>query len=315
MIRSLLALLLASAPAGAFDLALPLDCTLGETCFIQQYMDHDPGPAAQDFSCGPLSYDTHEGTDFALPSLAAMQAGVDVRAAAPGVVRGSRDGMADLAFGDPAAAALDGRDCGNGVVIAHEGGWETQYCHMKRGSIAVRAGQQVAAGDRLGQVGLSGRTQFPHLHLSVRQNGREVDPFAPGATGCGTAATAPLWAEAIPYRPGGIIGIGLAEAVPDFAAVKAGSVPAASGAAAPALVVWAYLFGTRAGDVLHLQITGPAGALLAEDIALDRTQAQSFRAIGKRLAEARWPAGSYGGSAILRRDGAEIDRASLALKF
>lgn len=312
MIRSIALLLLASAPAEAFELWQPIDCRLGETCFIQQYMDHDPGPAAQDFLCGPLSYDGHEGTDFALPSLAAMQAGVTVQAAAPGVVRGIRDDMADMAFGTPGAPALEGRDCGNGVVIAHEGGWETQYCHMKRGSIAVRPGDRVMAGSPLGQVGLSGRTQFPHLHLSLRQNGREVDPFAPASAGCGASAT-PLWADPMPYQPGGIIAIGLSDAVPPFDAVKAGTVPPPAGATAPALVVWAYLFGTRAGDVLRLQITDPEGAVIADDIALDRTQAQSFRALGKRLRAAQWPGGTYTGSAILLRNGAEVDRATLAL--
>ena len=43
--------IMAPAAAGAFDLALPVDCRLGETCFIQHYPDHDPGPAAQDFAC------------------------------------------------------------------------------------------------------------------------------------------------------------------------------------------------------------------------------------------------------------------------
>ena len=312
MIRSLSLLLLASAPAGAFELSLPLDCRLGDSCFIQQYMDHDPGPGAQDFNCGPLSYQDHEGTDFALPSLAAMQAGVAVLAAAPGVVRGIRDDMPDIAFGDPAAPPLEGRDCGNGVVIAHEGGWETQYCHMKRGSVTVRAGQRVAAGDQLGQVGLSGRTQFPHLHLSLRQNRREVDPFAPASAGCGATA-APLWAEPIPYQAGGIIAIGLTDAVPGYDAVKAGTLAPPTDASAPALVVWAYVFGSRAGDVLQLQITGPDGTVVAEDVTLDRTQAQSFRALGKRLGAALWPSGRYTGTAILLRDGAEVDRASLTL--
>ena len=76
-------------------LALPLDCTLGETCFIQNYVDADGGPGAADFTCGGLSYDGHKGTDFALLSHSAAQAGVNVLAAAPGVVRAVRDGVAD----------------------------------------------------------------------------------------------------------------------------------------------------------------------------------------------------------------------------
>jgi murein DD-endopeptidase MepM/ murein hydrolase activator NlpD len=121
MIRALAPLLMALAsPAGAFELAFPAGCTLGQDCYIQQYHDHDPGPEATDYTCGPLSYDGHDGTDIALPTRADMAAGVAVLAAAPGVVKGLRDGVAD------AAPFPTGQDCGNGVVIDHGNGWETQ---------------------------------------------------------------------------------------------------------------------------------------------------------------------------------------------
>ena len=58
MIRpALLTLLLSMGPAmsraqDAPRLAFPVACVLGETCYIQQYMDRDPGPGARDFTCG-----------------------------------------------------------------------------------------------------------------------------------------------------------------------------------------------------------------------------------------------------------------------
>ncbi|MFZ9199919.1 MAG: M23 family peptidase, partial [Paracoccaceae bacterium] len=120
MIRALAPLLMALAfPAGAFELAFPAGCTLGQDCYIQQYHDHDPGSEATDYTCGPLSYDGHDGTDIALPTRADMAAGVAVLAAAAGVVKGLRDGVAD------AAPFPTGQDCGNGVVIDHGNGWET----------------------------------------------------------------------------------------------------------------------------------------------------------------------------------------------
>ena len=92
-----------------------------------------------------------------------------------------------------------GRDCGNGVVIDHDDGWQTQYCHLRRGSVGVTRGQAVARGDRLGVVGMSGRTQFPHLHLSVRRDGAVIDPFAPSdpprCTDAAQTAPAPLWSD------------------------------------------------------------------------------------------------------------------------
>ena len=76
-----------SAAANPPRLGLPVSCSLGETCFIQQFVDHAPGPTARDYTCGALSYDGHKGTDFGLPNLRHMAAGVDVLAAASAGVR------------------------------------------------------------------------------------------------------------------------------------------------------------------------------------------------------------------------------------
>lgn len=306
MIRLAILLALAS-PAGAFELAFPADCSLGQGCYIQQYVDHDPGPGAQDFSCGGLSYQGHDGTDIALPSVAAMAAGVNVLAAAAGTVKGARDGIADF------APIVAGKECGNGVLVDHGDGWETQYCHMKQGSVAVQVGQTVSAGAVLGQIGQSGMAEFPHLHLAVRQNGQNLDPFAPGTlTTCG-AGTDDLWQTPIAYQPGGLLAVGLADAVPEFVAIKAGLASPDLPTNAPALVVWAYLFGPRPGDAIVFEINGPEGRVIAERVVLEKAQALAFRAVGKRLKAAAWPVGRYQGAAVLLRDGVELGRESLAI--
>ncbi|KIC15636.1 M23 family metallopeptidase [Leisingera sp. ANG-DT] len=313
-LASLLTLLSLAAPAAAGDFVLqfPLDCTLGEDCRIQQFVDRDPGKEATDFTCGTLSYDGHKGTDFALPYLSDMHAGVAVRAAADGVVRGTRNSMPDQYANGQNEAAIDGKECGNGVVLSHGSGWETQYCHMKRGSVRVESGQKVRAGDVLGEVGLSGQTQFPHLHLSVRKDGAVVDPFAPDSLdSCGGPASHTLWADPLPYQPGGLIGAGFSTAIPGFDAIQAGTADQAPLAAdAPALVFWAYAYGSLAGDQLELSVTGPGGELVSHSEALERTQAQLFRAAGRRLRGGQWPAGTYTGTARLMRDGTEVDRFS-----
>jgi murein DD-endopeptidase MepM/ murein hydrolase activator NlpD len=309
MIRSAALLTLALAPpAGAFELALPVDCTLGDGCYIQQFPDHDPGPGAADFTCGPLSYDGHDGTDFALPTRADMDRGVTVLAAAPGAVKGTRDGVQDF------APPVEGRECGNGVVIDHGNGWETQYCHLKQGTVRVATGDRVDTGTPLGQIGQSGQAAFPHLHLSVRQDGREVDPFAPAATACGSAGD-DLWAPDIAPDPGGLLGIGIAPSVPDFAAIKAGLLSPDLPVDAPALVVWAYLFGPRAGDALILSITGPEGEVISERVVLDKTQALAFRAVGRKLRAAEWPPGPYAATATLLRGAQELDRMAVTISL
>ncbi|WP_366523203.1 M23 family metallopeptidase [uncultured Tateyamaria sp.] len=281
----------------------PIDCNLGTDCFVQQYVDRDPTDGARDFRCQSLSYDGHKGTDFALRSRAQMEQGVDVVAAASGTVRAIRDGMADQLVTSENRAALAGRDCGNGLVIDHADGWSTQYCHFKRGSVQVRSGDKVTSGDVLGQVGLSGRTQFPHVHITVRKDDAVIDPFDPtGTSTCAVPSAETLWQTPIAYQPGGVIATGFADAVPEYDTIKAGQAHRAElPADAPALVVFGYIFGARAGDTLHLRITGPDGEVIDRAVDLDRTQAQLFRAIGKRRRDAHWPVGIYEGTATLIR--------------
>ena len=124
-LRAGLALLAIAGLAPAADaappaLAWPLDCRLGEDCWIVHHPDTDPGPGAQDFRCGSLTYDGHKGTDIALRDRAAMFQPVPVRAAAAGIVLGTRDTAADH-LGDATSiqAAIDkGEECGNGLRAA-----------------------------------------------------------------------------------------------------------------------------------------------------------------------------------------------------
>lgn len=312
MIGRLCACLLGSATLAAaepFSLAFPVDCTLGETCYIQQYVDHDPGPGARDFTCQGLSYDGHKGTDIGLPSHEAMAAGVTVRAAAPGIVRGMRDGVSDRVY---SGEDLGGQDCGNGVAITHADGWETQYCHMKQGSIAVTQGQQVAAGTPLGEIGLSGRTQFPHLHITLRHDGAVVDPFAPaGAESCGSEET--LWQKPMDYRPGGILSLGFAARVPSLADVAEGAADDIPPRRDTALVGYGYGFGARAGDILRIVIDGPEGQVIAHEARIEKAQATLFRAAGRKAQASGWPAGEYHLSVTLLRGAETIDRRSTRL--
>jgi hypothetical protein len=292
-------------------LIFPVDCTLGETCFLQQFVDRDPGPGSRAFDCGPQSYDGHAGTDIRLADLADLAADVAVLAAADGVVQALRDGIADAGT----AAAPPGQGCGNGVLLRHPGGWETQYCHLREGSIAVRPGEEVTAGAVLGRIGYSGNTEFPHLEFLLRHAGATVDPFDPGdASACATG-TPPLWAAPIDNPGGGILDLGFAEAVPAYEAIQAGA--AGTGAIAtqaPGLVLWAYLHGGRAGDVVTLRIAdGDGAAIHAQEVRLDRSQAQLFRAAGRSTPATGWPPGLYHGEVRLLRGSREIDRAETSV--
>lgn len=306
-----IATLLAS-PALASNLRLqsPIDCTPGKDCYIQQYMDHDPGLGARDHRCGTLTYEGHNGTDFALPDLAAMSRGVTVRASAGGKVVGARDGVEDRIHTADQSDEIAGRECGNGVVIEHFDGWETQYCHMRKGSVTVRTGDIVVVGDKLGEVGLSGQTEFPHLHLSVRYQGVHINPFAPTTSDTCSASKEErtLWINPPEYQAGGVISLGFSDDLPDFESIKQGNASSqVLPTNAPALVLYGYGFGGQNGDRMHLFLSGPAGTVIDHTDTLARNQAQFFRAAGTRLRGTTWPKGTYRARVAIERDGHLLD--------
>lgn len=134
------------------SLALPIRCELGVTCFVQNYVDHKDSDKARDYRCGGRIYHGHDGTDIRSPNLEIQSKGVEVLAAAPGRIVGVRDGVDDISVRIAGKAAVAGRQCGNGAVIEHENGWQTQYCHMAKGSLRVKLGDQTVTGHAFGKV-------------------------------------------------------------------------------------------------------------------------------------------------------------------
>ena len=95
----------------------------------------------------------HAGTDFAGPI------GTPIYATADGVVTSA------------------GWSSGYGrlIKIQHEFGIETRYAHLN--SMRVSVGQRVSRGERIGDMGNSGRSTGPHLHYEVRVGGTPVNPM------------------------------------------------------------------------------------------------------------------------------------------
>ncbi len=60
------------------------------------------------------------------------------------------------------------------VEIDHGGGIKTRYGHLRR--TLVKKGQTVQLGDKIGQLGSSGRSTGPHVHYEVIVDGKKVDP-------------------------------------------------------------------------------------------------------------------------------------------
>ncbi|MFN3607349.1 MAG: M23 family metallopeptidase, partial [Cypionkella sp.] len=86
-------------------------------------------------------------------------------------------------YGTPIYATADGvvthagwqSGYGRLVKIRHPMGFETRYAHMAQ--IRVDVGQKVSRGDRIGDMGNSGRSTGTHLHYEVRLGGVAKNPM------------------------------------------------------------------------------------------------------------------------------------------
>jgi murein DD-endopeptidase MepM/ murein hydrolase activator NlpD len=304
-----LGLLAAASPAPAPHprLAWPVGCSLGQTCAIQNYPDDDPGPGARDYACHGRTYDKHDGTDIRLTSMALEHRGVNVLAAAPGTVLRTRDDVPDVSIRDLPPGAVTGVECGNGLVVDHGGGWETQYCHMRRGSLVVRPGDHVRAGAVLGKVGLSGNTEFPHLHLTVRKDGKAVDPFAYGAAAGACRGGQSLWRTTPAYREGAVLVAGFASGPVRMEDVQenGADLQPRPGRTTP-IVAFVQAIGLERGDVQRLILIGPDGNAMADNRAepLDHDKAQQLLFAGRgRVPPGGWPAGEYRAAYSVTRNG------------
>lgn len=96
--------------------------------------------------------------------------GQPILAVADGTVVGTRNDLQDQVPGAlPANLPLDEAD-GNFVVLDIAPGLFVNYAHMRPGSVKVKLGDKVKRGDQIGEVGNTGNSQAPHLHLHVMDN-------------------------------------------------------------------------------------------------------------------------------------------------
>lgn len=307
----------AQTAAVAPVLSLPVACTVGQECLVQKLVDLQPGPGRRDYRCGTLTTEDHDGIDIRLRTLADMQKGVAVVAAADGTVLRVRDGMQDENVREAGQDSIGGKQAGNGVVIAHGNGWETQYSHLRNGSVRVKPGDRVAAGTALGLVGMSGNAEFPHLHFTVRKEGVAIDPFLTAAApqNC-LAASQPqptgLWssttAAMLRYTPTALIAAGFDQDRPDPATVRrrvSAVMQLPSGI--PALVFWVDAFGVQAGDMEIVDIRGPRGdTVLTTQKEITKPSLSWFSFFGKKQPASGWPTGTYRAHYKLMRGGSEI---------
>lgn len=286
---------------------MPLKCALDRDCWIINVPDAAGDAKALDHRCGFRTYNGHKGTDFAVRDFRAVDEDANVVAAAPGLVTAARDGTDEYFKLTPGTRKLIGaKACGNGVIVQHSGGWESQYCHLRKGSVAVKLGDRVKRGDRLGNVGMSGQTEFPHVHVEFRDDGKAIDPFTGAAVGAGcNRPLRSLWRRdaGVKYPGFALYAAGFADHSPSAERVRSTArSPVSMPRHSAGLVLWAAMFGIQRGDVLKLRILDPSGAAIAvREIRFDRAQAWRMESTGRKMTAAGWAPGKWKGEANLER--------------
>lgn len=277
----------------AFDekILFPLDCVLGKTCWISNLARHYQDGKQVDFRCHKNTYDGHKGTDFALQDLRAMKEGVNVLAPLDGRIRGIRDGMDDVSVRITGKRAVKGKECGNGIVVATDM-YEFQLCHLKKGSILVKKGEQVTKGQILAQIGLSGNTEYPHLHLSVRKKVgktmREFDPFYSLGNGCGMKPE-PIWEDEASLmraaKTGIVYNYGLAYDPVKPKDVRSGAYRSIKYKAKPEFIVgWVDIFSPNKGDKVIIKVRASKIKEFAQKThEFNRYQARYYLYTGAKL--------------------------------
>ena len=96
-----------------------------------------------------------------------MHKGLDIGAACGTSVKAAINGTV-------ITVGYDAHGWGNYVMIDHGSGYATLYGHLS--SACVKSGQKVQTGQSIGKVGMTGRTNGPHLHFETLKNGVRYDP-------------------------------------------------------------------------------------------------------------------------------------------
>ena len=159
-----------------FSLTFPVKCQLEINCIIQHLPDLDPGEGVKDPFGDVNTFNNHNGLDIRVISVEAMNKGVDIVAAADGIVIKKSDILPDRFLRTKAEMRIAQKNrCGNYIVISHQEGFETIYCQLKQNSVVVEAGDKVSAGETIANLGYSGFARWPHLHFTLKKNGKWID--------------------------------------------------------------------------------------------------------------------------------------------
>jgi len=223
--------------------------------------------------CGLATYQGHDGWDIRLRSLRDITQDAPVLAVADGRVARTRDGIADRIYDDAEdKGRVAEKECGNGVLIEHANGLSSQYCHLKNASVLTQPGAQVQKGQRIGAIGSSGLAEFPHVHLSIRLDGKLTEPLTGRLLGnanvaCGNLSGSlfePAGVRALDRPSVAILEFGLADAVPDLPDLVRNGAPPLAKNRGKETVAWLWAINVEAGYQVRFKLEGPDETILVD---------------------------------------------------
>lgn len=195
------------------------------------------------------------GTDFLIRSFKTMDSGVYVYAAADGYVSVAEDGHYDR-MKELVTTARP-----NYIRVIHKDKLSTYYYHLRKGSILVKIGDTVKAGQPIGMVGSSGYSTGPHLHFEVRDSNKAViDPFIGGCS----FNRQQFWIDPPPYdKSVFLIEDGFIPYVPKFDALQERLLVGDTFYIHKDTTVchWVAIHGVQKGDTVISEWYGPTGIL------------------------------------------------------
>jgi murein DD-endopeptidase MepM/ murein hydrolase activator NlpD len=217
----------------------PLAGSVSKDWAVIAYLDADPGPGKRDFKGftgdDAITYDGHDGIDIDIGGFERMDRGYPVEAGLDAVVQSSHDGEFDRQTDSHVS------NLANSVVLRAPNGFTVVYWHLRKGSVRVKAGDRVTRGQVLGEVGSSGASNGPHLHIGAYDcKEHAIDLMA-----------ASQFADGPPYdAPIGLMHMRISS-TPDFKTEITSSKPGQE-------VYFDFLFGAiHHGDRTSLRVTGP----------------------------------------------------------
>lgn len=288
-------------PNPPLALKLPVSCQLEESCWLVNYPDVQKEEGYQDYKGGKNTYEGNKGTYFAVKTFIDIKNGTPAHAADDGKVIFVRNNIEDnYPLGDK-DTEKEPPFCGNAVVIEHNHGWKTAYCHLKKGSISVKQGDFTTAGAQIGQIGLSGQTEFPHLYFTVLKGENYFDPFS-GLQLNGKENKnkyKPLWGinarDNLKYRDVILTNIGVSAEDPSLYSVKQGSYKNIELLYdEPEIFIWVYGFHFKKKDIIKLTLYNPDQEKVMNDfIRVSSGNIENLVSFKKKKKKEKWKPGFY----------------------